>query len=212
MGRDGQYRRGDDISDFPIEEARLAGAYALVAVSAVSTMGYGVSLMERTVREFSMGSSAVSLGVWQDEANHDWYAPAHIRSLSHAVCQWSSHLKHIHGTLPSFASSCGVQHKMPDGVVQLCGTLLTDLNPHASATVQASYNIIRCIGAGAAIASQQPLADAAGLGWCFGIFAIIMLSAGPLVMLLKRRGMEWRRESSEAVAVAAGGQVSTLKS
>lgn len=56
---------------------------------------------------------------------------------------------------------------------------------------------MRCIGAGAAIASQQPLADGAGLGWCFGIFAIIMLAAGPLVMLLKRQGMVWRqREGS----------------
>lgn len=51
MGRDGQYRRGDDISDFPIEKARLAGAYTLIGLSAVSTAGYGISLMERTVRE-----------------------------------------------------------------------------------------------------------------------------------------------------------------
>lgn len=51
MGRDGQYRRGDDISDFPIEKARLIGAYTLIGLSAVSTAGYGISLLERTVRE-----------------------------------------------------------------------------------------------------------------------------------------------------------------
>lgn len=76
---------------------------------------------------------------------------------------------------------------------QLCGTLLTGLNPNASATVQASYNLVRCIGAGAAIASQQPLANAAGLGWCFGVFALIMLSTAPLAMVLKRRGPSWRK-------------------
>lgn len=76
---------------------------------------------------------------------------------------------------------------------QLCGTLLTDLNPNASATVQASYNLVRCLGAGAAIAAQQPLADAAGSGWCFGVFAIIMLMALPLSMLIEKRGLEWRR-------------------
>jgi hypothetical protein len=68
-----------------------------------------------------------------------------------------------------------------------------DLNPHASATVQASYNLVRCIGTGAAIASQQPLIDAIGLAWCFGFFALIMLSAGPLAMVLQRSGPKWRR-------------------
>lgn len=80
-------------------------------------------------------------------------------------------------------------------MLKICGTLLTDLNPGTSATVQASYNIVRCIGAGAAIAAQQPLADAAGTGWCFGIFAIIMLAATPPVFVLKRSGMQWRQNA-----------------
>lgn len=49
MGRDGQYQKGDDISDFPIEKTRLVGAYTLIGLSAVSTAGYGISLMEQTV-------------------------------------------------------------------------------------------------------------------------------------------------------------------
>ncbi|SPN99772.1 related to antibiotic resistance protein [Cephalotrichum gorgonifer] len=145
MGRDEQYRRGDDISDFPIEEARLIGAYSLIGLASLSTAGYGISLMER----------------------------AHISVP----------------LIMQFISGAATS-----SIFTLCGTLLTDLNPHASATVQASYNLVRCIGAGAAIASQQPLADAIGLGWCFGIFAIIMLCAGPLVILLKKRGMAWRRQ------------------
>ena len=88
-------------------------------------------------------------------------------------------------------------------IVKLCGTLLTDLNPQASATVQASYNLVRCIGAGAGIAVQQPLTDAIGLGWCFGVFSAVMLLAVPLAMALKRCGLGWRRKglckrSSEA--------------
>ncbi len=43
------YSRGDDISDFPIEQARFAGIYTLIAVSAVSTAAYGVVLDERIV-------------------------------------------------------------------------------------------------------------------------------------------------------------------
>ncbi|KAK1675226.1 major facilitator superfamily domain-containing protein [Colletotrichum godetiae] len=122
QGRDSPYRRDNDISDFPIEEARLAGIYMLVALISVTTAGYGVSLMQSLI----------------------------------------------------------------------CGTLLTDLNPEASATVQASYNFIRCIGAGAAIAAQQPLTNTTGLGWSFGMFSLIMLFAAPFAMLLEKRGLEWR--------------------
>ncbi|KAK3497326.1 uncharacterized protein B0T23DRAFT_81081 [Neurospora hispaniola] len=122
-GREGQYRRGEDISDFPIEKARFVGIHTLILVLSVGSAAYGVGLNERA----------------------------------------------------------------------LCGTRLTDLNPHASATVQASYNLVRCLGAGAAIAAQQPLADAAGSGWCFGVFAIIMLMASPLAVLIEKRGLEWRR-------------------
>lgn len=82
--------------------------------------------------------------------------------------------------------------------LQLCGTLLTDLNPHASATVQASYNLVRCIGAAVGIAVQQPLADSAGVGWCFGVFAIVMLLAMPLALVVERCGLEWRTTKGAA--------------
>lgn len=48
-GREGNYQRGDDISDFPIEEARFKGIYTLLVASAVTTAGYGISLMEHAV-------------------------------------------------------------------------------------------------------------------------------------------------------------------
>ena len=143
----GQYHRGDEISNFPIEQARLAGMYTLVAISAVGTAAYGVSLNEEA-------HLAVPLG-----------------------------LQFLTGATTS-------------SIFTICGTLLTDLNPHASATVQASYNLVRCIGAGAAIAAQQPLADAAGSGWCFGVFSIIMLCALPLAVVVKICGLGWRREEA----------------
>jgi hypothetical protein len=80
---------------------------------------------------------------------------------------------------------------------QLCGTLLTDLNPHASATVQASYNLVRCIMAGIGIAVQQPLSNAAGSGWCFGVFAIVMLLALPPSIWIKRCGLCWRKAKAD---------------
>ncbi|KAK3939309.1 major facilitator superfamily domain-containing protein [Diplogelasinospora grovesii] len=148
--KDGKYTRGDDISDFPIEEARFVGIYTLVILSALGTVGYGISLLYRT-------HIAVPL-----------------------VMQF------ISGAATS-------------SIFTLCGTLLTDLNPKASATVQASYNLVRCLAASAAIACQQPLADAVGLGWCFGIFGTIMLCAGPLAMVLQKKGMGWRRQKQESL-------------
>ncbi|KXH26488.1 hypothetical protein CSAL01_05411 [Colletotrichum salicis] len=139
QGRDSRYRRGDDISDFPTEEARLAGIYMLVALSSVTTAGYGVSLMQE-----------VHIAV-----------PLIMQFISGATTS---------------------------SIFTICGTLLTDLNPKAAAMVQASYNLVRCIGAGATIAAQQPLTNATGLGWSFGMFSLIMLFAAPLAMLLKQRG------------------------
>ncbi len=43
------FERGEDISDFPIEKARLRGAKVMVGVVVLSTVGYGVVLMTRTV-------------------------------------------------------------------------------------------------------------------------------------------------------------------
>ncbi|KAK1540464.1 hypothetical protein CPAR01_06453 [Colletotrichum paranaense] len=163
QGRDSRYRRGDDISDFPIEETRLAGIYMLVALSSVTTAGYGVSLMQEShiavplVMQFISGATTSSI-----------FTVSTNFQVNYHVSQFLIHR------------------------LQICGTLLTDLNPRASATVQASYNLVRCIGAGAAIAAQQPLTNATSLGWSFGIFSLIMLLPAPLALLLKKKGVGWR--------------------
>ncbi|KAH6631002.1 major facilitator superfamily domain-containing protein [Chaetomium sp. MPI-SDFR-AT-0129] len=140
-GRDERYRRGDDISDFPIEQARFSGIYILITISAVGTAAYG-HISGPLVMQFITGATTSS-------------------------------------------------------IFTLCGTLLTDLNPDASATVQASYNLVRCIGAGTGIAVQEPIARALGVGWCFGMFSIVILAAIPLAVAIKRKGLGWRREQTD---------------
>ena len=76
--------------------------------------------------------------------------------------------------------------------LQMCGTLLTDFNATKSATAQASYNLVRCLGAGAGIAALQPVVEATNIGYGFAVYAIIMLLAIPLTWLLRRRGPAWR--------------------
>lgn len=75
----------------------------------------------------------------------------------------------------------------------MCGTLLTDLNPHRSSTAQASYNLIRCALAGGGLAALQALTDAIGIGWCFTVYAGMCLAIMPLLWALQTFGMAWRR-------------------
>lgn len=77
---------------------------------------------------------------------------------------------------------------------KMTGTLLTDLNMQRSATASAAMSIVRCLGAGAAVAAVQPLADSIGLGWCFAIYAILLLIELPLAWLIQKNGMKWRSE------------------
>lgn len=86
----------------------------------------------------------------------------------------------------------------------MCGTLLSDLNPTRSATVQASYNLVRGLGAGATIGILKPFINRAGAGWCFGFYALLMLFIFPLAWILQRSGPSWRRT---AVAEASGNVV-----
>ena len=73
-----------------------------------------------------------------------------------------------------------------------CGTLITDLNPDRSATVQASYNLVRCLTNAAGIAALQPMVDGVGAGWCFTVFAAVGAGCVPLLWLLRSQGPAWR--------------------
>ena len=77
----------------------------------------------------------------------------------------------------------------------VCGGLLTDLNPQRSATVQASYNLIRCALGAAGVASLQPIVDGIGIGLCFTIVTLVTVLCTPLLFLLRLRGQRWRQQN-----------------
>lgn len=79
-------------------------------------------------------------------------------------------------------------------------TLLADLNREGSATAQGACSLIRCLGAGAAIAAMEPLADAVGLGWCFAIYAVLLLVEVILVWIIVKHGPRWRKEKASRSA------------
>ncbi|OAG39945.1 hypothetical protein AYO21_05818 [Fonsecaea monophora] len=81
-------------------------------------------------------------------------------------------------------------------IFTICGTLLTDLNPNRSATVQASYSLIRCLLSAGGIAAVETLIDAVGAGWCFTVFALVVgVVCVPLAVALRKWGPRWRIEA-----------------
>ena len=137
-------KSSNEISEFPIEEARLHSAFYFIIISAIATIGYGWTLQARThvaapiVMQFVTGGMSVAIFV-------------------------------------------------------ICGGLLTDLNPDRSATVQASYNLVRCALGGAGVAVLQLISDTVGIGWCFTIYAAFSVLCLPLVLILRQRGHCWRK-------------------
>ncbi|KAI1119877.1 MFS general substrate transporter [Nemania abortiva] len=70
----------------------------------------------------------------------------------------------------------------------MTSTLLTDLNTDRSATAQGASSIVRCLLAAAAIAAVEPLAEAVGLGWCFVVYALVVLINLPLSWAIQYYG------------------------
>ena len=136
----------NDLSNFPIEQARLLSVIPLLAISITATAEFGWALNQHT-------SIAVPL------------------------------------TLTFFSGASQVAN------FTVCGTLLTDLNPNQSATVQAGYNLIRCAPSAGGIAGLLALIDAIGVGWCFATYAIFGALCIPIFVLLRSHGMQWRTGS-----------------
>jgi len=68
-----------------------------------------------------------------------------------------------------------------------CGTLLTDLNPGRSSTVQASYSLVRCALSGAGVAALETMVRQIGYGWTFTVFGGLGLLCVPILFYLKQK-------------------------
>jgi len=134
----------NDITNFPIEQARLRSVFPLLVLSGITTAGYGWSLHAKThvaaplAMQFVTGATSVAL-------------------------------------------------------FSVCGSLLTDLNTGRSATVQASYNLVRCALGAAGLGALQAAIDGVGVGWSFTIYAHVDALGVALFLLLKHKGEQWRK-------------------
>ena len=83
-------------------------------------------------------------------------------------------------------------------IFTICGTLLTDLNPTRSATVQAGYSLVRCLLSAGGIGLVEKLVDTIGAGWCFTLYATVAGCCVPLTILLWQRGWQWRQQKASS--------------
>ena len=88
----------------------------------------------------------------------------------------------------------------------MCGTLLTDLNPRNPALAQASSNIVRCALSASALAAVEAMISHVGPGWTFTIFSGMCLLTVPMILAEMRWGFEWRSGRQEDVELQANAE------
>ncbi|KAJ5825101.1 hypothetical protein N7447_007441 [Penicillium robsamsonii] len=80
------------------------------------------------------------------------------------------------------------------GAFNTISTLLVDLYPTQAAKATAANNFGRCLLGAGATALIDPMLSAMGRGWCFTFIALVMMATTPLLLIVIRKGPEWREE------------------
>ena len=119
-----------------------------------------------------------------------------VSSIATAGFGWSLHAK-VHIVVPLVIQF--FTGSMQVAIFTISSTLLTDLNSQKSATMQASYNLVRCALSAAGISALQAAINGVGVGWCFMIYATIGLLCTPLCLILRQQGWEWRKKQIDEI-------------
>lgn len=80
------------------------------------------------------------------------------------------------------------------GFVNTINTLLIDIYPHKAGAAVAANNLTRCLIGAAFSAAIQPMITAVGDGWAFFILGAIYLALLPFLLLVMKKGPQWRAE------------------
>ncbi|KAG9231136.1 MFS multidrug transporter-like protein [Amylocarpus encephaloides] len=137
--------RAQDLTDFPIEKARLQVAFPVAFISGAAVIGFGWSLVHKT----SLAGPVITM----------------------FVAGWGL--------------TCSVQ---------VLNVLLVDLFPGKPSVATAANNLVRCEIGAVFTAVIVPLIDAVGTGWAFTILSLISVAFNPVLLILMRKGPEWRKQ------------------
>ena len=137
--------RAQDLTNFPIEKARLQVAFPVAFISGAAVIGFGWTVIHKT----SLAGPVITM----------------------------------------FVAGWGLTSS-----VQVLMVLLVDLFPGKPSVAAAANNIVRCEIGAVFTAIIVPLIDAVGTGWAFTILALISVAFNPVLLILMRKGPEWRKQ------------------
>ncbi|KAH8777736.1 major facilitator superfamily domain-containing protein [Diaporthe sp. PMI_573] len=80
------------------------------------------------------------------------------------------------------------------GYMNSSTVLVVDMYPKKAGAATAANNLTRCLLGAAATGAVSPMVEAMGVGWTFTVFGFLYLAGAPLLLLIMRNGIEWRRK------------------
>lgn len=143
--------RQDDLTNFPIERARLEVGLPLLALATCIIFAWGWAIQYRA----SLAVPAVLL----------------------------------------FLMGVGMI-----GFNNTTSIVIVDIYPGKAGAATAANNLTRCLIGAAATAIITPVINGIGAGWAFTIFGFIYLLGAPVLFLIMRNGIKWRRRLREKEA------------
>lgn len=80
------------------------------------------------------------------------------------------------------------------GFNQTINVLLVDIHSGKPGSATAANNFTRCLLGAGSTAAIEPMMDAIGVGWSFTIMGSLYIVCAPVLVLVMKRGMEWRAQ------------------
>ena len=80
---------------------------------------------------------------------------------------------------------------------QCLNILMVDIYPGKPATATAANNLVRCELGAVASAAIVPMINAMGRGWSYTLLALIFIGFSPVLILVMKDGMKWRKAKKE---------------
>lgn len=79
------------------------------------------------------------------------------------------------------------------GYTNASSVLIVDMYPKKAGAATAANNLTRCLLGAAATGAVSPMIEAIGVGWTFMIFGFLYMAGAPLLLLIMKNGIQWRR-------------------
>lgn len=100
----------------------------------------------------------------------------------------------------SIAVPCVLLFLMGVGMIGFSNStmvLVTDMYPGRAGAATAANNLTRCLLGAAATAAITPMIEGLGSGWAFSILGFLYLLGAPVLLLIMKNGIKWRRALKE---------------